>query len=61
MGQALTHEFLAQIIEDAPVRALARLALPSATVRHEACLEVAAHLLDRLERQDGVQLALPFA
>lgn len=58
-----TAERLAALIEEAPVRTVARLSVTNEALRHRATLELAEYLAHGLERpwtvQDKAQLALP--
>ena len=61
MGQAITPELIASLLDSAPVGAVARLTLLSTTARQEAALKVAEHVCAGLIRDDRNQLALPLA
>ena len=56
-------ERLADLIEQAPLRAITGLSSPSAALREWATREIAAYLADGLDRpvpvRDAAQLALP--
>lgn len=55
----VTPERLADLLEEAPVGAIARLTLLSSSARHEAALTVAEHLCRGLSSENQDQLALP--
>lgn len=57
----VTAERLADLLESAPIGAVARLTLLSAPARHEAARMVAEHLVAGLSSPDEDQLPLPLA
>lgn len=59
----INPERLADLIEQAPLRAITGLSAPSAALREWATREIAEYLADNLDRpmpvRDAAQLALP--